>query len=129
MSARKAPLDSVLVARIAAAGAAGLSIAEFTGHKAALIDGACRKLEAAGTIFKGKLGHRTMRYFATDAWAKAFEASRRVADASMSTKRVRAMFSVDDPVVGYSANFKHTVVGAPARKDSDPIRTSGYSPW
>ncbi len=71
----------------------------------------CIKLMNRGELFRVKLSHRNVRWFADPAMADAL--SERIRQSRYSTAPVgdarRAQFAPSDPVVAYSPDFKFTM--------------------
>lgn len=70
-------LRQLLVDMATKAGSVGICTGDITTHKVRHVDSAIRELVAAGRLFKGKIGHRTVRIFSEEAWARAYEQTRR----------------------------------------------------
>jgi hypothetical protein len=122
------PIDRVFLAAAEAAGQEGLSTSELTGFTVSALDKAIQRLIAAEKIYRGKIGHRTMRYFTRRDWAEAYAASRQTVAKVMGKARVRASWPADAPI-HYPPNYKHTVIETPTPGANTPIRTGGYEPW
>ncbi|WOB06538.1 hypothetical protein [Piscinibacter gummiphilus] len=136
MSANKInAISAALRKLIVASGERGVSAAEVTGHTAQMIQKASAKLLDEGVVFRGRLGHRTVRFFAKQEWATAYETTKQTAATkALSRAKARAPWPADAPI-HYPKDergnplYKHTVVPAPERDPHMPIRTVNYQPW
>lgn len=68
------PIDTALVKYALKVGQVGFCLADVEGFTAKVVDEAQRRLVKAGELHKGKIGHRTMKLFATAEWAEAYVA-------------------------------------------------------
>lgn len=123
-------LTDTLLKEVARAGANGINTSELTGYTVKQADAACGRLVSLGRLFKGKIGHRTCRYFSTPAFAMAYEDSNRIEPASVRLRASRALWKPDPkgvvtPVQGITAATKITVWQPPPPRF---IRTDTYNP-
>lgn len=136
MTQPNAPIDAVVIALAQRTAAAGFATSDLEGYTVRLVDRVCRRLVEAGKLFKGKVGHRTVRYFARQEWASQYESGKRTVNAAQATAptRARAPWGAD-ATTHYPHDehgrplYKHTVAEPKPLPANAPIRTGTYSPW
>lgn len=133
------PLRTARGAQILAAakiaGEAGISTDSIVGMSAADANNALPRLVRSGQIFKGKIGHRTVRYFARPEWAQAYGDKYKSASAPTPSKKraQRAPWTVDTPA-HYPVDadgkplYKVTICPSGQLGPDAPIRTSSWTP-
>ena len=128
-------LDDTVMAQIESAGAAGFVIEGLSGRTATDVDSVVRKLIRLGRVHKGKIGHRTVRFFSRPEWAAAYQEQRVAATAVIAAgrgARSKATWSSDTPAT-YPTNpdgtpaYKVTVCPG-HRPHPTKIRTGYYEP-
>lgn len=135
MSEPRKAIDQLVLERATQAGAAGISTDEIAGLTVNDVNRAVGRLYARGLVFKGKIGHRTMRVFASISWAADYSSNRRPPEpVKVNGRRTRASWSADAPIY-YPKNpdgspaYKRTVIETVVRPEGAPIRTSNYIPY
>lgn len=83
---RNNEIRELLIAQATRSGSLGFSISDVSGPKRRSVDQAARSLVDEGMLFRGKIGHRTMRLFAEESWAKAYESEHRVHNKSKTVR-------------------------------------------
>ena len=133
--ANKRESDISFLARVQAAGSAGVNSADFKDMTSREIEGAKSRLTKAGKLFRSNVGHRTMRMFAEIAWANAHAVGATTASAARSGgKRCRADWP-DDAEIFYPKDahgnplYKYSYTPAPQLPPEAPIRTTFYVPY
>lgn len=116
---------------VQAAGAVGILTDDIPGMTVSARSNAVERLVAQADIFKGKRGHRTMRLFASAAWAEAFGAHQAVL--LTAARRSTAPWGKDEAAkYPHGPNgeplYKFTSTPFPERPAHAPIRTGNYSP-
>lgn len=90
------------------AGSAGICTAEIAGFEVNTAHAVLRRLAETGHLFRGKIGHRTVRYFASAEWAEAYGSSRRT---RVSARQPGSRWSAAAP-----AHYPTDASGRPAYK-------------
>lgn len=116
----------------------GVTTGEVTGYTAEQVSLALYRLRLKGRVFAAKLSYRSVRYFADEARAKAFEAANRRAQVGASasnhagrhlnlggTRHQRAWWDADAPMV-ITERTKVTIAPPPPEQ---PRRTNTHSEW
>ncbi len=84
------------------AGSSGVPLVDayIPGVKPARMHKVFTEMVAAGQVFKGKIGHRTMRMFSKREWAAAFESTRRRRDdLRFTSSHARAQWAPDSDAI------------------------------
>lgn len=128
--------DAILMAKAEASGAVGFSLADVAGVPTKQASVSSARLIRAGKLWKGKIGHRTMRLFAKVEWAATYSANRRTVTsaAPVFTPRSHARWAANAPIhwpidQHGSALYAVTVCPPVMPRPGDPIRTSNYVPY
>jgi len=112
--------------RTLAAVETGFSVAEVSGYTPAMLGNTIANMIDAGELHRGKLGHRTVRYFADPRHALVYAHSRSKIPTTIT--RTRAPWPADSPVhLPVDANgrplYKVTIAPTPERA----LRTNTHS--
>lgn len=95
---QKTPLQNLLITT--SENAAGFSVSGITGYAPELVRRVANALVKSGDLVRAKLGARSVRYFANDDLARAYQAgqapARRGATAVLGP-RTKARWSADEP--------------------------------
>ncbi|HRY86514.1 MAG TPA: hypothetical protein P5305_01430 [Rubrivivax sp.] len=105
-------LDKRLLDMAQRAGRTGISLMDVTGESVRHSYNITMRLVAHGLLHKGKVGHRTVRFFTRAEWAKDYERTRK-APAERPTV-LRAAWDADTPAIypthpDGSPAYKYTV--------------------
>lgn len=105
-------LDAEVLKLVQAAGAAGYVAQAVEPYTIGQVRCCLERLVRTGRSFKGKIGHRTMRIFASKTHAQRYAGSRKTIGAVTAARdkraSARALWGPDTPVT-YHPDFKHTV--------------------
>ncbi len=119
-------LRALLAEKATQAGSVGFATTDVEGYKHRHVDVVVRSMVAEGSLFRGKIGHRTMRLFAEKGWAEAYETGRR----KLATKAPKLDAS-KEPVYPVDAKgnplYKITVV--PSKFDPFEAQVRNLSRW
>lgn len=110
-------LDARLMALAHKRGKNGFAIPEvvidgtFTSKR---LEYSVKRLTERGRLFRGKLGHTTMRLFAQRSWADDYARMRRTSFNEGAVARPKsASWGPDDPIDGHHKDFKGVTVCPP----------------
>mgnify|MGYP006958840695 CR=1 FL=1 len=110
----------------------GVGTSEISGHTVEYVGNCLHRMLKKGQVFRGKLGHRSVRFFSTQAAAESWEARSRPPTTRLSatasamklgtTRGGKAWWPADAPM-----NITENTIRTYAEPLGPPVRTNTYA--
>lgn len=126
------PIDTPIMELAERRGKDGFAVYEMSGLEARVVYAAVVRLVREGKLWRGRIAHKTVRFFCREEWARHYEARRTIVKNASNLKRAKADWPADAPAhypVDESGRPLYKVTIAPPPAPSPVIRTDTHSPF